>query len=165
MPIWTNDDGLRVRFGTDLANTAKSGTAADNKNGSRQMRLIIDTSDGNFPAFGDADAFLSEPTAALPDNAIIRSATLIVLEAFASAGAPTLDLGLKEQDGTEIDHNGLFAGVALAAINTVGNEVAGAGALIGTQLADNGYASINVDVADYTAGKALVEIEYVLPQA
>ena len=129
------------------------------------MVFTIDTQSDGFPVFGDADAFLSEPTSALPDDAIIRSSTIIVIEAFTSGGAPTLDFGLKEEDGTEIDHNGLFAAVALADLDTIGKEVTGAGALIGTQLSANGFGSVNVNVADYTAGKALVLVDYVLPQA
>lgn len=162
--VWLNDDGLRVRFGTDLAVTAKSGSSSDNHQGSRRMVLTIDTQSDDFVVFGDADAFLSEPTSAFPDNAIIRSSTLIVLEAFTSAGAPTLDLGLKEEDGTEIDHDGLFAAIALGALATIGAEIVSVGALINTQLSANGFGSINVDVADYTAGKALVLVDYILPQ-
>jgi hypothetical protein len=163
MSTWVNDDNLRVRFGTKLAETAKSGTASDNQHISRQMKGVIDPLSDGFVAFGDADDFLSEPTAGLPSGALIRSATLIVLETFTSGGAPTLDLGLKEQDGTEIDHDGLHAGVALGAL-TQGAEIAGAGALISTVTAANGYISINVDVADYTAGKAILVIDYILPQ-
>lgn len=162
--VWNNPDGLEVKFGTELAITAKSGTPEDNQGGTRKMVVDIDTQDSEFPAFGDADKLLHSPTSAIPDNAIIKSAILTVITAFTSAGAPTLDIGLKEQDGTEIDHNGLLAAVALAAIDTVGEENVGAGALIATKLAANGYISINTGTADYTAGKARLIIEYMLTE-
>lgn len=162
--VWTNDDGLRVRFGNELGKPALSGVPRDNAGSIQNMEIILDTQNDDFPAFG-TPAFVSEPLSAIPDGAIILGARLIVLEAFTSAGAPTLDAGLKEQDGTEIDHNGLFSAIALASLATVGAVVAGAGALINTALAANGYAAVNVNVADYTAGKALIQVEYVLPQA
>ena len=163
--VWNNPDGLRVRFGTELAITAKSGTPEDNHGGTRKMIAIIDSQNAEFPLFGASDVFLSEPTAAIPSGAIIRSATLIALTGFTSGGAPTLDIGLAEQDGTEIDHDGLFAAIALSAFNADAEEVAGAGALINTKLAETGYLTINVGTANYTAGKALLEIEYIIPQA
>lgn len=161
--VWINDDGLRVRFGAELAETAKSGTASENQPVSRQMISKIEPLSDGFPANGSPE-FLSEPTAAMPEGALIRSATLIVLETFTSAGAPTLDLGLKDQDGVEIDHDGYAAAIALGAL-TQGAEIAGAGALIGTVTAANGYASINIGGgADYTGGKALLVVDYILPQ-
>lgn len=162
--VWNNPDGLEVKFGTELAITAKSGTPSDNQGGTKKMVVDINTADGDFPVFGDSDKLLHSPTAAIPANAIIKSAVLTVIDAFTSGGAPTLDIGLKEQDGTEIDHNGLFAAVALSAINADGEEAVGAGSLIATKLSAAGYISINVNTANYTAGRARVIVEYMIAE-
>ena len=109
----------------------------------------------DLPTNGEDEAILR-----IPANAFIVSATLRVLTAF--AGGTSYNFGLSEPDGTVIDADGLDAAVATAAIDAVGETVLMNGALV-AGLAGIGTADGQVTVVatgTYTAGKAVLEIEY-----
>ena len=96
----------------------------------------------------------------LPVNSRITSATLRVIEAF--AGGTSYDIGLYQEDGTVIDADGIDAGVALAAIDAVGETVDCDGALVGNT-AGIGSAAGQVVIAatgTFTAGRAVLFVEY-----
>lgn len=88
----------------------------------------------------------------IPAGAVIDAAYLKVIEAF--TGATDLDFGLVEPDGTAIDPDGLVAAAPIAA----GNTIIGAGALIGTVIAED--AMLIADAANATAGKAELIVRY-----
>lgn len=161
--VWKNADGLRVRFGTEQSRDAKEGSPAQ-KGPFTTMTFQLDSA--NLPLFGDtADRYLNRvPTCALPNGALIRSATIIVTTAFTGTGA-TLTLGLAEQDGTIIDADGIDAAIALTALDAVGEEVACDGALIDTKLTADGYLIVDVGTASFTAGKATLVIELLIEDA
>lgn len=96
----------------------------------------------------------------IPANAYIVSSILRVVVPF--AGGTSYNIGLQETDGTEIDNNGLFAALAAAALDTVGETNIGAGALIGLGAgigAANGQVVV-VETGTFTAGQATLEIVY-----
>ena len=159
--VWINDDGLRVRFGNELAEPSRIGAPADNVAGTRQ--LIADIRFDEMPAAGAGAAFIQgEPAVAIPAGALLRKATLITIDAFTSGGASTLDIGLADADGVAIDADGVAAAVAKTSIDGVGEEAVGAGALIGTKMAQNAYLTLTVGTATFTAGRAKLIVEYMV---
>lgn len=160
---WLNDDGLYVRFGTDQAESAVTGCPSTF---GTERELVVDIDYSELPAFGDASTFINTiPVTALPSGVILKSGTITVTTGFTSGGAATLTLGLAEKDGTAIDADGIDAAIALTAIDTPGEEVVCDGALIGTKLAATGYVTVDVGVADYTAGRAKLVLKYIIPDA
>lgn len=127
---------------------------------------------------------LPDPTnlsmeAYVPAGSWIQSARLQVITAF--AGGTSYDIGMQQNDGTEIDNDGLWDALLLANINAA-DEVTDAvqhagtnsGALVQgkvvstdiadsfTPLANDGYLTVAA-TGTFTAGKARVIIEYVEP--
>lgn len=116
--------------------------------------------------------------AQIPAYAKILDCTLEVLTAF--AGGTSYAIGLAQADGTEIDNDGLFTGLATASINARGKVVRGDGVLVPytyVKTSDAGaeqdallpaYVSIGsaagelkvVATGTFTAGKAKVRIKY-----
>ncbi len=90
---------------------------------------------------------------------MLVSATLITETAFTSLGSPTLDIGLQQEDGTDISETGIDAAIAMTAIDAVGETVVCDGASIGTVLTYNSYVTIDIDTADYTAGRAKLIVQ------
>ena len=100
-------------------------------------------------------SFTSESDAGLttlPASAVPVKVELQVLETL--SGGTTLDVGLSQPDGTEIDANGLVAGYTGTA---VGDYAEGAGAVIGTDIANEGQVTLTTD---RTAGKIKVTVKY-----
>ena len=93
----------------------------------------------------------------VPKGATILSAQIEVLTAMDGTSG-TLTVGLEENDGTVIDVDGIDAAVAQAAL--VANAVIECdGALIGTQLAEDGQLLVSTG-GTVTAGRFKVVIEY-----
>ncbi len=160
MTIWTNNDGLRVKFLEDERVQGQGGTYATAAFGdSHVTEITFDSTD-----VGAAAAVIDDHIV-IPAGARIERVDLIVQTAFTSGGAATLDFGLIRTDrSTELDYNGLIAAGALSTINAVGelntyiNAGTGAGALVGTVLANAGVPTVNYGTAAFTAGKAKVRI-------
>lgn len=157
MPTWKNNDGLRVKFGPEKAKNSRAGSPRDNK--AVFHELVADIRHDEMPAIGVSDFLQGEPGAPIPKGYLIRSAKLVVIDAFTSAGAPTLTLGMSQEDDTVIDANGIDDAIALLDIDTVGKEVNCDGALIGTKISETGHLTLLKGVADYTAGRAKLIIE------
>lgn len=156
MGIWTNEDGLEVRFGIDRATSADSGgTSAEEK------VHVFDIADAT--ELGDTDtAAVAGDAAFIPAGAIVKDAYFVVDTAFTSGGTAVLDLGLKEADGTNIDDDGIDAAVALGVIDADDDVVVADGALVGTRLAKDSYVMATYDTAAYTAGAGKLVIKYVV---
>lgn len=159
--VWTNSDGLRVRFGTNKSLDAKEGSpkqAGEHK----IFEFEIDATD--LPAHTDTqERFLNRvPSVALPAGYLLVSASLVTITGFTGSGA-TLTLGLAQQDGTTIDADGIDAAIALTAIDAVGETVTCDGALIGTKLAADGFMTVTVGTATHTAGKARLIVKMLAP--
>jgi hypothetical protein len=155
--IWKNNDGLRVRFGTDQADAAREGSPCQSGS-TKKMEIDIVYSD--MAAFGLNQFVNKVPTAVMPAGMLLKSAVLTVVEPFDSAGdALTLDIGTANQDGTVVDADGIDVAVAQASIDAIGETVTCDGALIGTILASDQYLTLRANVATATAGKAKLLIE------
>ena len=154
---WTNNDGLTIRFGNEMAVAANVGMVqADGMTN----KMAIEIEWGEQDAVGTAKTVETTESTAIPSGVHVVSATLNVVEAFTSAGAATLDLGLVKSDGTAYDADGIDAAIAKAVL-IEGAVVACDGAVVnGVALTEKVYPSFTVGTAALTAGKALLEIEY-----
>lgn len=163
---YKNDDGLVIRNGKDGGESINIGQTS-----SPNQKLVL-----NLDPIGDEGIFTTSSNtkglpiasdvadlAGLPANAYIKSATLIVTEAFTSGGAATLTIGLCQADGTVIDADGIDASIALSAL--AANKVVKCdGALAGgtdTVGANAAKIYFTTGTAAYTAGKANLVIEYI----
>ena len=119
-----------------------------------QFKQVVPFSYDTLPSFG-----LDELILRVPQNAFLVSAKLRVVEAF--AGGTSYLIGLYEEDGTEIDADGLFTAFLLAEVDAVGETVLGDGALIGALagLAERGQVVVAA-TGTFTAGKAQLELVY-----
>ncbi len=158
MTVFRNADGLEQAYGREQGVASTTGTV-HMEGGLHKALVTLDFTD--LPLAADGIARLDPlPVALFPKDIVIESATIKVDVAFTSGGAATLDLGLQEEDGTEIDNNGLFAAVTVASMNSVGDVVVGGGALINALTSERGVIVADVGTADFTAGRAAIEIVY-----
>lgn len=154
MAIWTNSDGLEVRFGLDRTTEQPSGrTAAEEKT------LVWTLNDAT--TLGDTDtAAVAGDEAFIPSGAVIKDAYFVVDTAFTSGGTAVFDIGLKQAAGTNIDDDGIDAAVALGALGA-NAVVACDGALVGTRLANDSYIMMTYDTAAFTAGAGKLVVKYI----
>lgn len=156
---WSNADGLRVGFGPLNTVTLQTGNVETRGNVKIvQQRLYYD----QLPSLG---AITDASQVPVPAGATVLRATLLVEEAFVSGGATTIDIGFQTSGGVAIDQDGIDVAVAKTAIDAVGELVRCDGALVtGTTNIGTADAYIYTTVATgpYTAGKALLTVEYVV---
>jgi len=158
-----NADGLTIGFGT---HSADNDIVAVNAEGNTKIYQVEITGVDLVDTFALTD--IKPQDTRIPRGSIIKSASLQVITAFTSAGAPTLDLGLF---GTAVvdDADGIDAAIALAAIDAVGEIVICNGALVGGTVPVGATADTDVfiapsrNVTTYTAGVAILKVEVVLP--
>lgn len=159
MPIWTNPDGLRVRFGLDQAALAREGSPAQSGAFKVYEFDIVGTEVGL--TFGIMN---KTPSVILPAGAIVKSAIMTVTTAFTGATA-TLDIGTAKVDGTVIDEDGFIAAATVASMATVGATITGAGALINTALTFDSVLVVDYDTAAFTAGRGKLVVTILIPDA
>lgn len=162
MPIWTNSDGLMVRLGLSESAPARAGSPSQAGPYKTIVADIVGTE------LGSASALIEGvPGVILPAGAILRSATLITEVPFDSAGdAGALNLGLaKAVDLSTYDEDGIDVAIAQTAIDAVGEEVACNGALVGVALAHDSVLVADYDTAAFTAGRAKLVLELLIPDA
>lgn len=149
---WTNADGLEVGFGNrDSFNP--EGASIRTKGREKQIELRI-TAEGYLSI---ASGVLVGKEAVIPSGAHIIDATANVTETITATTAVAFDLGLKDVvDGTTIDEDGLLDGTTNFA---TGIQV-GAGALIGTVIAEDAVVSFSPNVADLLTGELVVLVRY-----
>ena len=160
---WTNADGLDVGFGTrDSKNI--NGATVQTEGNVESFSMILDWD--TLPTA--APLLPSTKSVPIPAGSAIHSATLRVIVAFTSGGATTLDIGLRELDGTVIDLDGIDAVIAKTVIDGIGDTVQCNGALVNL-LVDVGtadaYIATTTTTGPYTAGQAELTIEYSKPLA
>lgn len=164
MGTWTNSDGLYLKFGTDEAKLAKGGAYADVDGDTHQVELVLSgaTATYDFGAVG-TETILSD-TVVIPAGARIVSADLYVETAFTSGGSATVIFGTIRTDRTTTyDDNGFIASTAVASL-TAAATITGAGALVGTTLANDALITATVGTAAFTAGKGLLKIKWYMPR-
>lgn len=94
--------------------------------------------------------------AKIPAGAIIKDCYLVVRTP--AAASSTLDVGTYEADGTAIDADGLLAS---AATDTAGLVNTTAGALIGTQVAEDSYIKVDGTAADFADADIDLVVEFI----
>ena len=156
--VWVNSDGLAVGFGTRAKTTTGGFRLSSNGATEKLFFRFVGTDLAASVAAAD-DQIVYGPV--IPNGATILSSTLKVSTAFTSGGSATLDIGLYDKDGAEVDANGLDAAVAVAAL-TLGAEIAGDGLDVNTVVATSGGVKVGVsyNTAAFTAGEAVLEVEY-----
>lgn len=160
MAEWINNDGLRIQIGVSEAEVTRSGEQAMN-DGRRIFETVIDLAN-----LGSSTALLEDTrTTVLPSGLRIDEIQVINETAATSGGSATLNLGLVRQDATTTyDADGFLAAAPLADFNLAGETLiyrigtTGAGAFIGTTLANAGFLVADYDTAAFTAGRLLVRI-------
>lgn len=168
--LWTNEDGLPVRFGRESSGYERAKMRRVVTAGELQ-ELTCEFSFDNLIGFdadanndGTLDSFERSAIAIPmgPQGTFLVSATLYVTEDWASADVATLTLGTYEKDGTAIDANGIDDAIAVAALD-LGDVVACDGAQIGTLLdPDDGPHYLRATVANtWTTGKAKLVVRYI----
>lgn len=181
MPKWVNSDGLVVKFGADEGDPLKGGTVK-NIDGLFRTTFTIDYTDAlsaTYSVLGSASGTTDGALGVtLPKGARIKAIETIAQSAFTSSGtigSSVLSIGLKKFSdlSTELDHDGLtttsLVGSTIDAAGernyiTIGST--GVGALVGTTLSETGVICVaNTAHAThpYTAGKAIVTVEWYYP--
>lgn len=160
---WLNNDGLYVRFGGNEATAGVAGEFAITDGNKHIVELRISA----MTSLTDSTQTILDQNVWLPKNARIEYVEIITTTAVTSGGSAVLDLGLIRNDQTtELDYDGLLADVPLADYNLAGETkryqigVTGAGALMGTVLANPGYLVATYDTAAFTAGAITIRIAY-----
>ena len=154
MPFYTNSDGLQQQYGP-------RGVLVGAKEAAGVGVKKFLTLDFNGVGLVDATPVIDLSAARLPAGAYVIAATLLVKTTFTGATA-TLDIGtFKASDGTALAINGFVAASAVAGL-TAGARIAGAGAQIGTIIAEDTYVLATYNTAAFTAGKARCVIEYMM---
>ncbi len=171
--VWSNDDGLVVKFGTERSKSPRAGevrTAGpvhvltmdfDFNDVERALGAGFDLdSDGgaDFDSFSGMQAFI-------PANSLVTRATLFALTDWAdSSGTMNIDIGTYQKDGTSIGTTDIDAAILEAALDA-GDLVECNGALVGAALgANDAYIGIiESNSATLSAGTARLVIEYIPP--
>lgn len=158
---WTNEDGLVIRYGTDRAAVMPGGSTAEGVH-----KTLVHKFD--FNDIANTDTAAPNPhEASIPADSVIVRATLYVTTAFAGATA-TLDIGLKQDDGTNTDDDGIDAAIAVTALDAVGDTILCDGALVsaetgdltGVRFTEAQWIMTTWDTAAFTAGAATLVVEY-----
>lgn len=164
MALWTNDDGLRVKFGNTEAAVTRAGElppAGANRITEYKATLTALTTTGQVLNDG----------VVIPSGARIEKVEVLAETAATSGGSATLDIGFIRLDrSTAYDDDGLVAALALASIDAAGNlvtiipEGTSAGALVGTTLANAGVLVASYNTAAFTAGEVVVRVHWNIPR-
>jgi hypothetical protein len=178
MTKWVNSDGLIVKFGADEGHQVLGGHLQPfNDLHSMEIKIpYTEMASATYAIIGSVGSTTKGALGVvLPEGARIHSLSVFVETAFTSSGtigSSVFSLGLKKMSdqSTELDHDGLlttsFVGSALDAAGEftevkVGST--GAGALIGTTLAEDGVlvgANTAHATHPFTAGVAVVKVYY-----
>lgn len=156
-----NDDGLYVKFHKEIGTAGRGGFVAAGDNGLHNVQIRITATDLA------ATSAIMENHVVIPAGAVIEEIEVISETACTSGGSAALNIGLIRQDrSTTYDEDGLVAALALTAINAAGEKnvirvgSTGAGALVGTTLANAGILVADYDTAAFTAGVLVIRVRY-----
>lgn len=155
MPTIEYNQGARQSYGPSDVETRNPATYSTF--GVREQ-IVVPLNYDDLPAATTQD----ETVVVIPANALITGSYLYVSEDFDStSGTTTVDVGLQEADGTEIDNDGIDVDVITADGSNAGWTV-NDGALVGATIGDtDGYVVLTPSTADLTAGKGILVIEYI----
>ena len=163
MGTWTNSDGLKIFYGQSEGTAGTAGFYEDAIGNVQVVEVRIPA----MTALTDSTQNILDDFVVIPKNARIEWVDIITTTAVTSGGSAVLDLGLIRLDrSTELDYDGLLADAPLADYNSLGETkhymvgVTGAGALMGTVLANPGYLVATYDTAAFTAGAITIRIGF-----
>lgn len=183
--VTRNADGLQTKYG--LAEAAKSTAGSPTPYGGNDIvTLLWEIDYAQLPAFSAADStgqiYGGYANQSIPSGAFITRARITPTTAFVGATA-TLTFGLCDEAGAELvsgSKSGIFAAIPVASLDTIGESLA-AGNLTtntantygGAYVGNNntavttavGYLWVSVQTATFTAGHAVLEIEYRMPRS
>ena len=160
MSTWTNEDGLLVKFGTSRSEKMPGGVTAENVHKTLVHKFT-------YADVADTDTAAPDPhEARIPAGSVIVRAALYVTTAFVGATG-VLDIGLKEDDGTNTDDDGILS-TGIATIDAAGDVVIGDGAyvlqetgdLTAKRIDEDQWIMTTYDTAAFTAGEATLVVEY-----
>lgn len=167
--VWDNKDGLVVGFGT--RDVTRSSYRVNNTEGYQSIFFDFDWADLPTSSVSATDDQLVHGPA-IPNGAVILSAHLKVVEAF--AGGTSITFGVYNADtAAAVDADGIIQAEVTADIDAIGDIVdytianagaSGAGADIGTVVATTeGVKVAGFATGTFTAGKGLLEVRYIVP--
>lgn len=176
--MWTNADGLQVRFASDWAdNSLRKNRPGTLRVAGARKQIEIDVDLKMLPAGGTnfsadlnndgtKDGFYNGDDH-LPAHASITDVFLVSGET--AAGGTSIKVGLFQANGTAIDDDGLITATAGVTANmAIGERINGDGAFAAATAgtagigANPGFIGITT-VGTFTAGKARLVIEYIDP--
>lgn len=152
---WTNDDGLKVGFGT---RTPEDKIAGLTRTAGAVEQVVLDFDYDDLPVVGGSDT----QVLSIPAGSQIVSSKLNVKTA--AAGGTSYNIGLYQADGTVIDADGIDAGVLTAAL-TAGAWIENDGALVGASIGSAAGQIVVAATGTFTAGSYRLVIEYIKPKA
>lgn len=181
---WTNSDGLYIKFGAEEGQVCKGGTY-ETCGPLTVTEFKFDYTDcvlassilGSKDGAASSGHYAGSAGVLMPRGIRIEAVEVVAETAFTSSGtiaSATLDVGLIRNDrSTAYDDDGFLAALAFSGLDTAGESTyltkgsTGAGAFIGTTLANSGWIVLNNDAHashPLTAGKGVVRIYWYVPQ-
>lgn len=156
--------GVQNHFGARKTNLKFGGASLEGKGRAYVARWRFNYDD--LPAGATSNLGVS-----IPANSTILSAKLNIITAFTSSSTTTdLTIGLEQANGTDIDLDGLITAAqatqtTIAVANSVIDGASGTpAALINATIGSAaGELVVTPSVADLTAGRAELVVEYLLP--
>lgn len=159
MAEWINNDGLRVWIGNTEAEVTRSGEQ-QSLDGVRVFETIIDLAN-----LGSSSALLEDTRTTVIPSGLRIDEIQVINETAATGTNATLNLGLVRQDTTTTyDADGFLVAAPRTDWDAAGETLVyrvgttGAGAFLGTTLANAGFLVADYDTAAFTAGRILVRI-------
>ena len=168
--LWTNKDGLQVRFGTERSGRTRNRTKVTASSDSVTFMEVPFTFN-NMPGW-DADAnndgtldSFDRNNAYIPKGSIIQEAKIHVITPFTTSNSGALQIGTYQADGTVIDADGIDVAIAVTALDAVGETVNCDGAQINAVMSAtmDGYVRVYPSTGSFTAGAATLFIKFVTP--
>lgn len=176
MTVWYND-GMHKKFGSDEATLATGGNFQTD-GPEHVIELKVKGTDVTSTAGTIPGRSVGMTGLAIPAGVMLSKVELFAERAVTSAGGTaTLDVGLKKQDDTELDYNGLVAALDVdsatdgTGLGTIGNRVfltqgtTGNGALLGTVTTAAGYLCLNYGTEALTGGVIVIRVHYYKPHS
>tara|TARA_R110000824_G_scaffold208044_5_gene393632 strand:- start:4946 stop:5413 length:468 start_codon:yes stop_codon:yes gene_type:complete len=149
---WTNADGLVVEFGTRDTINLEAGL----------IHTLGNTQEIQMDVFFDHEVTAyAAKSAVIPAGSVIRSAHLVVTEAFAAG--TSVSVGIDDVNGTgndDLDIDALIGVTVTADIDAIGNSIEGAGVSInGEAMSEDVYITVDI-IGAYTAGQAKLVVTF-----
>jgi hypothetical protein len=160
---YLNADGLLVKLpqGNQFVNRGGVHQSSDGKHMTECFIALA-----SLPTAASGNEQIVLENVVFPNGAFIEKVEVFVTKEPTTSGSPNLDLGLVRVDrSTELDFNGFLAaadawetGTDLGTTTEYVKGTTEAGALVGTQLTQDGILTASADTADWTAGVVRVRI-------